>query len=94
MTSATDANGNTTTTSYATSAATGGNTTELPTSVTVTNPAPFTAWKTVTAFDQGREHPTSVTDINSETTTETYDPLGRLASVTPADRPGHQPADL
>jgi RHS repeat-associated protein len=81
VTSATDGDGNTTTTAYATSATSAGNTTELPTSVTVTKPAPF-SWKTTTRFDQGREQATEITDVNSEKTTQTYDPLGRLLTVT------------
>jgi RHS repeat-associated protein len=78
---ATDAGGNTTTTAYRSSNATPGNTTELPTSITAINPAPFN-WTTTTMFDQSREEPTSLTDVNGEQTTETYDPLGRLSTVT------------
>ena len=58
ITSATDADGNTTTAAYNSSNATAGNTTELPTLITSTNPAPFN-WTTTTALDQGREQPTS-----------------------------------
>jgi len=51
---------------------------ELPTRITVTNPL---GWVTATTLDQGRELPLTVTDPNSEATTEAYDPLGRLTSV-------------
>ena len=53
----------------------------LPTSVTDTNPAPF-HWQTTTTMNQGRQLPTATTDVNGEVTTETYDALGRLMSVT------------
>jgi RHS repeat-associated protein len=62
-----------------TPAYTAGQTTELPTTTAVTNPK---GWTITTAYDQGREAPVTVTDPNSEVTTETYDQLGRLTSAT------------
>jgi RHS repeat-associated protein len=59
-----------------------GQTTELPTQITVTKPHPFDNFVTTTTYDQGREQPLTVIDLNGEKTTETYDELGRLTSVT------------
>ncbi|MFJ1754566.1 polymorphic toxin-type HINT domain-containing protein [Kitasatospora sp. NPDC088134] len=60
---------------------------ELPTSTTVTTPAPDGAADvaagrtTTTTMDPARGLPTSVTDPNGRVTTEAYDQLGRLTSV-------------
>jgi RHS repeat-associated protein len=52
----------------------------LPDSTAVTN---VTAgnWTTATSVDQLRQLPTKLVDANGNTTTETYDPLGRLTGV-------------
>ena len=72
-----DGDGNITTTAYG---YTTGSTGELPVSETVTNPK---SWTTTTGLDQARQLPLTVTDPNNEVTTETYDDMGRLLSVTP-----------
>jgi len=78
VTSATDADGNTTGTAY--SPATGA----LPAKTTVTNPK---GWVTVTQLDQARQLPLSITDPNGNVTSESYDALGRLMSVvSPLDQ--------
>jgi RHS repeat-associated protein len=82
--SATDADGDTTTTSY--TPATGAE----PTSQTVTDPMGLV---TTTTYDPGRDLPLTVTNPAGWTTTETYDALGRLTAVW---TPGHAtsgPAD-
>jgi YD repeat-containing protein len=78
-----DGDGNVTQTSY--SPATGA----LPTSTTAENAK---QWNTVTQLDQARQLPVRVTDPNGNVTTETYDALGRLASVTlPIDQASGDP---
>ncbi len=80
VTVAYDADGNKSTTAY--TPATGA----LPTSFKKTNPL---GWSTVTALDQNRQVPVSVTDPNGEVTSEVYDSLGRVISVTlPIDQGG------
>ncbi|MFD4655941.1 ricin-type beta-trefoil lectin domain protein [Kitasatospora sp. NPDC058444] len=83
-------NGATTTTVF-----TAGANGELPTTVTVSAPAPgspTSVWTTVTKVDSRRSLPLAVTDPNGKTATETYDALGRLTAVwlpgrTPATKP-------
>ena len=72
-----DGDGNITKTAYG---YTSGSTGELPVSITVTNPM---GWTTTTSLDQARQLPLTVTDPNNEVTTETYDDMGRLLTVTP-----------
>ena len=75
-----DADGNKTSTAYTPA------TRALPTSVTRTNAM---GWNTVTALDQDRQLPVSITDPNGAETSETYDALGRLTGVTlPMDQGG------
>jgi RHS repeat-associated protein len=86
VTSATDADGNTTTTSY--SPATGAE----PTTVTSTSPATANApagLVTTTTYDPLRDLPLTATDPAGGVTSETYDALGRL---TAAWTPGHPQA--
>jgi RHS repeat-associated protein len=83
VTSATDGDGNTTLTAYA-PAYTAGATSALPEKITTTNPE---GWTSSVTYDQIRGLPLTSTDVNGEVTTETYDLLGRLVSVTlPADQ--------
>jgi RHS repeat-associated protein len=74
---ATDANGNVTTTAY--TPATGA----LPTQSTVTNAK---GWTTTTLLDQARQLPEQVTDANGRITSQAYDALGRLTAVWLPDR--------
>jgi RHS repeat-associated protein len=90
---ATDADGNTTTTAY--TPATGGE----PTSVTVTTPPTPNVpagLSTVTAYDPLRELPVTVTAPDGTVTSETYDALGRLTAVwlPTASKSGGQDASL
>jgi RHS repeat-associated protein len=71
VTSSTDADGHTTTTTYSAPGAS-------PDTVTVKNPM---GWTTVSTLDPGRELPISATDVNNELTTKTYDGLGRLTAA-------------
>ena len=83
VTSATDADGNTTTTSYVPSGD------AEPTSATVTTPATAHApsgLATTTAYDPLRELPVTITSPARRVTSETYDALGRLTAVW---TPGH-----
>lgn len=74
--------GATTTTAYSSA-----NVGELPTSVTVTSPAPAgasdtgTGRITTTKLDSARALPLAVTDLNGRTTATAYDRLGRLTGV-------------
>ncbi|MDG4787110.1 polymorphic toxin-type HINT domain-containing protein [Micromonospora sp. WMMD1102] len=77
ITSSTDALNRTTTTIYTENAD------RLNTQVAVTNAALHT---TTTTLDVSRGLPLTVTDPNTKVTTGTYDPLGRLLTVT---RPGN-----
>jgi RHS repeat-associated protein len=90
--SATDADGNTTTTSY--TPATGAE----PTSETVTTPPTPNApdgLATTTAYDPLRELPVTVTDPAGLVTSETYNVLGWLTDVwTPGHPEATAPADL
>lgn len=84
VTYAQDGDGNATITTYPSSVAG-----ELPTSVKVENPK---TWDTTSLLDQARQLPVQVTDPNNEVTSETYDTLGRLTSVTlPADQSAGDP---
>ena len=84
-----DGNLNITATAY-TPAYTAGATTMLPTEVDVTAPSPApSTWTnlTKTSLVQALQRPARITDPNGEITTETYDPLGRVLTVTlPADQ--------
>ncbi|WP_328461087.1 RHS repeat-associated core domain-containing protein [Streptomyces sp. NBC_00448] len=67
---------------------------ELPTTITVKSPAPgsTTDWQAITTMDPARGLPLTSKDINGNTATEEYDPLGRLVKVwapgrTTADHP-------
>jgi RHS repeat-associated protein len=68
VTSATNADGHTTTTTYSAPGVT-------PDTTTVRNPM---GWTTTATVDPARALPISATDVNGELTTETYDGLGRL----------------
>ncbi len=91
LTSSTDADGNTTTTSY--TPATGAE----PTSETATTPATANAPNglvTTTTYDSLRDLPLTVTNPAGGVTTETYDALGRLTAVwTPGHPAASAPAD-
>lgn len=83
VTSSTDGDGNTTTTSYS-PAYTATKTAALPQEITTANPKD---WKSEVTYDQERGLPLTSTDVNSEVTTESYDELGRLVAATlPADQ--------
>ena len=85
LTSTTDADNRTTTTSY--TPATGAE----PTSQTVTDPMGLT---TTTAYDPARDLPVTVTNPAGWVTSETYDALGRLTAVwTPGHPQASAPAD-
>jgi RHS repeat-associated protein len=91
VTSDTNADGDTTTSSY--SPATGAE----PTTVTVTSPATANApdgLVTTTTYDPLRDLPLTVTDPAGAVTTNTYDALGRLTAVwTPGHPSASDPAD-
>ena len=85
VTSATDADGNVTTTAY--TPASGAE----PTSEAVTDPMGLV---TTTTYDPVRDLPLTVTNPAGLVTTEKYDALGRLTSVwTPGHSPAADPAD-
>ncbi|WP_441251079.1 polymorphic toxin-type HINT domain-containing protein [Kitasatospora sp. McL0602] len=97
-TSATDPNvtdtqhpsGATTTTVY-----TPANAGELPSSVSVTSPAPgsTTDWTATTTLDPARALALASTDLNGKTTTQAYDALGRLTAVWLPGQPTTSPAN-
>jgi RHS repeat-associated protein len=92
ITSATNADSHTTTTSY--SPLTGAE----PTSITMTTaptPNDSSGLGTITAFDPLRELPLSVTNPDGTLTSETYDPLGRRTAVwlpTASESGGQNPS--
>ena len=95
-TSATTAEGATTSTSYA--PATGaGLSMELPATTTVLEPdkqtgLPNPAWATVSTGIQGRGVATHIVDINRRVTDITFDALGRIMAVWTPDHPMGNPA--
>lgn len=70
VTSATDADGHTTTTAYPAPGA-------AADTVTTTNPM---GWTAATTYEPARDVATATTDANGELTSETYDGLGRLTA--------------